>query len=83
MLDPSLSPADKLFVVRRIHANFHFLISSEPKMGVELFDDYSTVLQLAKDCMAGGSLAAYQGKTGFFRSFLCNSYEPDPGKQAS
>lgn len=78
-----LNSAGKLSMVRRIRANFRFLISPEPKMGVELFDDYNTALQLAKGCVVGEPLIAYQRKTGFFRNFLRNSYEPDPSELAS
>lgn len=78
-----LNSAGKLSMVRRIRANFRFLISPEPKMGIELFDDYNTALQLAKGCVVGEPLIAYQRKTGFFRNFLRNSYEPDPSEQAS
>lgn len=78
-----LNSAGKLSLVRRIRANFRFLTSPEPKQGVELFDDYNTALQLAKGCVAGEPIIAYQRQTGFFRNFLRNSYEPDPSEQAS
>lgn len=78
-----LNSAGKLSMVRRIRANFRFLTSPEPKQGIELFDDYNTALQLAKGCVAGEPVIAYQRQTGFFRNFLRNSYEPDPSEQAS
>jgi len=78
-----LNSAGKLSMVRRIRANFRFLASPEPKMAVELFDDYNTALQLAKGCVVGEPLIAYQRKTGFFRNYLRNSYDPDPSEQAS
>lgn len=78
-----LNSAGKLSMVRRIRANFRFLTSPEPKMSVELFDDYNTALQLAKGCVVGEPLIAFQRKTGFFRNFLRSSYEPDPSEQAS
>ncbi|CAB1240496.1 membrane protein of unknown function [Ruminococcaceae bacterium BL-6] len=78
-----LNTVGKLCMVRRIRSNFIYLISPEPKLGVELFDDYNTALQLAKGCVVGEPVIAYQRKTGFFRNFLRNSYEPDPGELAS
>lgn len=78
-----LNSAGKLSMVRRIRANFRFLASPEPKMAVELYDDYNTALQLAKGCVIGEPLIAYQRKTGFFRNYLRNSYDSDPSEQAS
>ncbi|WP_101697332.1 hypothetical protein [Clostridium minihomine] len=78
-----LNTAGKLSMVRRIRSNFKFLASPEQKMGVELFDDYNTALQLAKGCVMGEPIIAYQKKTDFFKNFLRNSYEPDPSEQAS
>ena len=78
-----LNTAGKLSMVRRIRSNFKFLASPEQKMGVELFDDYNTALQLAKGCVMGEPIIAYQKKTDFFKNFLRNSYESDPSEQAS
>ena len=78
-----LNSAGKLSMVRRIGCNFRYIASPGQKLGVELFDDYNTALQLAKGCVADAPVIAYQRKTGFFKHFLRNSYEPDPAEQAS
>lgn len=78
-----LNSAGKLSMVRRIGCNFHYIASPGQKLGVELFDDYNTALQLAKGCVADTPVIAYQRKTGFFKHFLRNSYEPDPAELAS
>lgn len=78
-----LNALGKLSMVNRIRSNFKFLASPEPKMGVELFDDYNTALQLAKGCVIGEPIIVYQKKTDFFKNFLRNSYEADPSEQAS
>ena len=78
-----LNTAGKVSMVRRISRNFHFIASPEPKLGVELFDDHNTALQLAKGCVADAPVIAYQRKTKFFKHFLHNSYEADPSEQAS
>ena len=78
-----LNTAGKVSMVRRISRNFHFIASPEPKLGVELFDDHNTALQLAKGCVADSPVIAYQKKTKFFKHFLHNSYEADPSEQAS
>lgn len=78
-----LNAFGKLSMVNRIRSNFKFLASPEPKMGVELFDDYNTALQLAKGCVIGEPIIVYQKKTDFFKNFLRNSYEADPSEQAS
>lgn len=78
-----LNAAGKLSMVNRIRSNFKFLASPEPKMGVELFEDYNTALQLAKGCVIGEPIIVYQKKTDFFKNFLRNSYEADPSEQAS
>ncbi len=78
-----LNTAGKLSLVRRIHRNFHFVISPEPKSGVMLYDDHNTSLQLAKGCVADTPVIAYQKKVKFFRRFLNLSNKSDPSEQAS
>ena len=69
-----LNTAGKLSMVKRIQRNFRFVSSPDPKMSVELYDDYNMSLQLAKDCVEETPVIAYQKRAKFFRSFLPVSY---------
>ncbi len=77
-----LNSLGKFLMVRRIWHNFRFAASREPKYAVQLYEDYNTSLKLARDCVAGSPVIAYQQKAGFLTRFLQNSYEPDPLESA-
>ena len=73
-----LNSLGKLVMIRRIWNNFRFVASRETKFAVQLYDDYNTSLKLAKNCVLGTPVIAYQQKAGFLTRFLQHSYEPDP-----
>ena len=73
-----LNSLGKLVMIRRIWNNFRFVASREAKFAVQLYDDYNTSLKLAKNCVLGTPVIAYQQKAGFLTRFLQHSYEPDP-----
>lgn len=73
----------KLMMQRRIHSNFRFVASREPKYAVRIFDDYNASLKLAGSSVVSQPTIAYQQKTGFLKRFLQISYEPDPAETAS
>ena len=64
-------------MVRRIKQNFNFVVSSADKNTVELIENAEIAAQMAKDCVAGIPVVAYQKKSKFFSNFLRNSYAQD------
>ena len=64
-------------MVRRIKQNFNFVVSSAEKNTVELIENAEIAAQMAKDCVAGIPVVAYQKKSKFFSNFLRNSYAQD------
>ena len=72
-----LNTLGKLTMVRRIRQNFNFVVSNTDKNTVELIDNAEIAAQMAKDCVAGVPVVAYQKKTKFFSHFLKNSYAQD------
>lgn len=78
-----LNTLGKLTMVRRIHSNFRFVASREPKYAVRIFDDYNTSLKLAGSSVVSQPTIAYQQKAGFLKRFLQISYESDPAETAS
>lgn len=69
-----LNTLGKLTMVRRIKQNFNFVVSSADKNTVELIENAEIAAQMAKDCVAGIPVVAYQKKSKFFSNFLRNSY---------
>ena len=72
-----LNTLGKLTMVRRIKQNFNFVVSSADKNTVELIENAEIAAQMAKDCVAGIPVVAYQKKSKFFSNFLRNSYAQD------
>ena len=72
-----LNTLGKLTMVRRIKQNFNFVVSSAEKNTVELIENAEIAAQMAKDCVAGIPVVAYQKKSKFFSNFLRNSYAQD------
>ena len=72
-----LNTLGKLTMVRRIKQNFNFVVSSADKITVELIENAEIAAQMAKDCVAGIPVVAYQKKSKFFSNFLRNSYAQD------
>lgn len=72
----------KLTLLRRVHSNFRFVASREPKYAVQIFDDYNTSLRLTGDSVASPTIA-YQQKAGFLKRYLQISYAPDDAESAS
>ena len=78
-----LNTLGKLTLVRRIRQNFRFVAASGEKHTVELVENAEIAAQLAKDCVAGQPVVAYQKRTGFFSHFLRNSYAQDCSEMTS
>ncbi len=72
-----LNTAGKLSMVRRIRKNFSFIASNGEKNTVELIENAELAAQMAKDCVAGTPVVAYQKPCKFFANFLKNSYASD------
>ncbi len=61
-------------MVRRIKQNFSFVVSSADKNTVELVENAEIAAQMAKDCVAGIPVVAYQknlNSSAFPEEFLC------------
>lgn len=72
-----LNTLGKLTMVRRIRQNFKFIVANGERNTVEIVENAEMAAQMAKDCVAGIPVVAYQKKTKFFNNFLKNSYEKD------
>ena len=72
-----LNTLGKLTMVRRIKQNFSFVVSSADKNTVELVENAEIAAQMAKDCVAGIPVVAYQKKSKYFSNFLRNYYAQD------
>ena len=78
-----LNTAGKCSIARRTAQNFRTLLSPEPKSAVQVLDDHNTALQMAKGCVEGAPVIAYQRRANFFRRFLRYSNQADPSERAS
>ncbi|MDR0914106.1 MAG: hypothetical protein LBM65_02930, partial [Oscillospiraceae bacterium] len=73
-----LNALGKIFILRRVRANFKFVAEKGKKFAVKIFaNDQKTAQKLVAGSAAAKPLIAYQHKTNHLNNFLKISYAPD------